>query len=306
MPLPSVRFLILATSVLACQAVDDPSSEPRDPLPGLQAVADEHLHHLITTGGRIWSGAVPEGDAAFAALTERGIRTVVCVDGARPDVEAAERHGLRYIHVPIGYDGIDAPAAMQIAAVMERTDGPVYFHCHHGKHRGPAAAALALRIETGCSVEAAYALMELADTDPIYEGLWRDVAGPLPYLDPAAPPILRPVAEVADFTAAMAQLDRDWDRVKALRTAGWRAPADHPDLAPAKEARILAETLAAARALAPEGLAAEEAFARRIRAAGDDALALATALERGDAQAADASYERLKRGCLGCHDEYRQ
>ncbi|MDA1260841.1 MAG: hypothetical protein O3A20_09500, partial [Planctomycetota bacterium] len=263
------------------------------------------IHQLVTTGSRVLSGGAPEGEASFAALAELGVRTIVCVDGARPDVEAAARLGIRTVHVPIGYDGIDATAAAQIAAVMKETEGPVYFHCHHGKHRGPAAAALALRVETGCSAEEALAVMRAAETDPKYEGLWRDATGPLPVLDPAAMPALHAVAPIADFVAAMAKMDRDWDRLILVQKAAWQSPATHPDLAPANEARIVAESLESASALLSAQQNADPRFLRFLRSAQDDARALTAALERKDATAADASYARLKRGCVACHDEYR-
>lgn len=302
---PRRLLALLAAACAACQSVEEPAPVGALAAGGLRAVADPQLHALIETGTRVLSGALPEGDAAFAALAARGVRTIVSVDGARPDAEAAARHGLRYVHVPFGYDGIEPAAAERIVAVMAVTEGGVYFHCHHGKHRGPAAAALALRAETGCSVGEALELMRLAETDPNYEGLWRDAAGELPLLDADALPELPAAAHVADFTAAMAQLDREWDRVKLVRAAAWTAPAAHPDLAPAKEARILAETMAESARLAPADLAADEEFARRMRAAGEDARALADALERGAAPAAEEAFARLKRGCLGCHDQWR-
>ena len=46
-------------------------------------------------------------------------------DGAKPDVTAAERYGLRYVHLPVGYDGI--PGIVNVPA------------------RDPAAAAAVLR-----------------------------------------------------------------------------------------------------------------------------------------------------------------
>ena len=286
----------------ACQSVEEPPSATHL---DVQAVHHPRIHQLVTTGSRVLSGRAPEGEASFAALAELGVRTIVCVDGARPDVEAAARLGIRTVHVPIGYDGIDATAAAQIAAVMKETEGPVYFHCHHGKHRGPAAAALALRVETGCSAEEALAVMRAAETDPKYEGLWRDATGPLPVLDPAAMPALHAVAPIADFVAAMAKMDRDWDRLILVQKAAWQSPATHPDLAPANEARIVAESLESASALLSAQQNADPRFLRFLRSAQDDARALTAALERKDATAADASYARLKRGCVACHDEYR-
>src|SRR5512134_2416916 len=79
-------------------------------VPAANAVATSvpsvHLHNLFRATTNVFSGSSPEGDAAFRELIRLGVKTVISVDGAQPDVEAARKHGLRYIHLPIGYDGV--------------------------------------------------------------------------------------------------------------------------------------------------------------------------------------------------------
>ncbi len=304
------RFLILclvSCGLLtgACQTGGGEAQQaPERPL-ALHKVEDPQIPHLIETGGRVLSGAAPEGDASFAALAARGVKTIVSVDGARPEVAGAARHGMRYVHIPFGYDGIDPLASAQIVAVMQATSGPIYFHCHHGKHRGPAAAALALRAETGCSGEVAAELMRLAETEPKYLGLWSSVNEPLPVLNARSMPELHEVAPVGDLPAIMARLDREWDNVEILKRAAWSATAEHPDLDPVQQARIAAETLeSCSQALSPE-LAVDADFLERLRAQQSDARALQAALERHEGDAATAIFDRMKRGCVSCHDDYR-
>ena len=91
---------------------------------------------------RIGQGGQPAGEVAFQNLKALGFKSVLNVDGAVPDVEAAERQGLVYVHVPIGYDGIARDEALRIVKAAEMCEKPVYVHCHHGRHRGPAAAML--------------------------------------------------------------------------------------------------------------------------------------------------------------------
>src|SRR5947208_13492334 len=62
------------------------------------------IANLFRLGDRVFSGAQPEGPEGFASLRRLGVTTILSVDGARPDVEAARRAGLRYVHLPIGYD----------------------------------------------------------------------------------------------------------------------------------------------------------------------------------------------------------
>ncbi|MEM6655987.1 MAG: hypothetical protein AAF596_09305, partial [Planctomycetota bacterium] len=79
------------------------------------------------------------------SLYRQGVRTLVSVDGARPDVALAAEHGLRYVHVPFGYDGIPREARLALTRVARDRQGGVYVHCHHGRHRGPAAAVVVAR-----------------------------------------------------------------------------------------------------------------------------------------------------------------
>ena len=50
------------------------------------------------------SATVREVHADLSADKEVGYTTVLSVDGARPAVELAEKHGLRYVHIPIVED----------------------------------------------------------------------------------------------------------------------------------------------------------------------------------------------------------
>src|SRR5690606_17968735 len=102
-----------------------------------------HLHNLLQVSETIYTGGEPKDDAAFAALAKLGVKTVVSVDGAEPNVKAARAHGLRYVHIPIGYDGVSEEAGKSLARLVRDAQGPFYIHCHHGTHRGPAAAAVA-------------------------------------------------------------------------------------------------------------------------------------------------------------------
>jgi len=54
-----------------------------------------HVHNLLQLSERIYSGGEPEGNAAFAELAKLGVTVVVSVDGTRPNLAAARRHGIR-------------------------------------------------------------------------------------------------------------------------------------------------------------------------------------------------------------------
>ncbi len=72
-----------------------------------------------------------------------GIKTVISVDGAKPNVELANRFGLRYVHNATWLRWISETRGLELAKAVRDLPGPIYIHCHHGKHRSPAAAAVA-------------------------------------------------------------------------------------------------------------------------------------------------------------------
>ena len=133
------------------------------------------IHNYRRWSDHVAQGGQPEGDKAFQALKAEGITTVISVDGAMPDVDAAQRLGLTYVHVPIGYDGISKDEEARIVKAVQQSKGPVFVHCHHGLHRGPAAAALARITLDGISNESAVAGLKASGCSPAYDGLFRDV-----------------------------------------------------------------------------------------------------------------------------------
>ena len=144
------------------------------------------------------------------------MRTVISVDGATPDVARAERFGLRYVHLPVGYDGVPRDKAIAAAKAVRELPGPAYLHCHHGKHRGPAVTACVL-LADGASPAAVAEVLRLAGTDPKYAGL---VGVPRTFTPPTAAEWAMladfpAVAEVPTLARLMVEVDERWARLKA-------------------------------------------------------------------------------------------
>ena len=311
-------ILCASLTALAVLAACSGSPAPRDQAqaqisvtPQVAAVDAPDVHRLLKLSDNIYTGAAPSGRQTYAALVELGVRTLVGVDSARPDVEGAAAYGLRYIHIPIGYDEISTEAQLSIVAAMEAKDGPYYFHCHHGKHRGPAAAAVALRADSGCSGRVAREVLVMAETSPDYPGLWRDVQGWMAPAADAPRPQLRSVSEVGSFEGAMARIDRTWDHIELIRNANWQTPEDHPDLVPAQEAALLAQDMATCLSRPPAELRQDADLLQRLR----DAVEQTEALQKGlEAQTEEQlvgleeleqRYDEVKRSCKSCHRNYR-
>jgi protein tyrosine phosphatase (PTP) superfamily phosphohydrolase (DUF442 family) len=211
------------------------------------------LHNVYRITDKLISGSSPDGDEGFESLKALGVKTIISVDGARPDLDRARKYGLRYVHLPTGYDGISRPQVLQLAKAVRDLPGPIYLHCHHGKHRGPAAAsAIHLCLDEKCSVEQAVAEMKLAGTDPHYIGLYETAKALVRpsklELDQIAADFPE-VAAVSALAQVMVQIDGRWDNLKLVRSAGGKVPADHPDIDPPHEALQLAEHATFALAL---------------------------------------------------------
>jgi protein tyrosine phosphatase (PTP) superfamily phosphohydrolase (DUF442 family) len=294
--------------VVAAGCSGTPSSQPAVSYP--QPVEAAGLHNVYRLSERLYSGSSPEGDEGFASLQRLGIRTVLSVDGARPDIERAHQHGQRYVHLPIGYDGVPEEQGLRIARAVRDLPGPVYMHCHHGKHRGPAAAAVArLCLDEKCGVEDAVAWLKKAGTDPRYTGLYaaasqfrRPTAGELDRVSADFPE----TAEVTALAQFMVGIDERWDRMKAVREAKWNVPGSHPDVDPPHEALQLAEQYHEAGRL-PAAAERSEEFRRWLTEAEENAKSLEATLRKkpADAPAAEQQFQRLAASCTQCHRKYR-
>ncbi|QEG34951.1 dual specificity protein phosphatase family protein [Bythopirellula goksoeyrii] len=264
-----------------------------------------HLHNLQRLSERIYVGAEPHEDVAFAELAELGVLTVVSVDGAKPQAAAARHHGLRYVHIPIGYDGVSEEAGKSLAQLVRSVEGPIYIHCHHGKHRGPAAAAVACIAEGTVDHKEAIEILKRSGTSSDYAGLWRDVEAYQPPAEDATLPALVEVAEVDSLTAAMAQVDRASDHLKLCQAADWQPMAEHPDISARQEALLLREGLfEAARQLTAEQRS-DTRLASWFGSALRSAKELEHALEAKNSDLAAQKMELLHKSCQQCHSAYR-
>jgi protein tyrosine phosphatase (PTP) superfamily phosphohydrolase (DUF442 family) len=261
------------------------------------------LHNLIQVSEEIYSGSEPHGEEGIASLKRLGAKTIVSVDGAKPAVETARKYGLRYVHIPIGYDGVPDEAGAALARLVHDAEPPIYVHCHHGRHRGPAAAAVACVASGTMTGKEALAILVRAGTSKDYSGLWRDVEAYVPPPADAELPELVEVAEVGSFTAAMAQVDRAFDNLKLCRDAKWTVPPDHPDLVAVQEALLLQEALHEAGRNLDEGY--DEQFKSWLADAELLATELRSALQAQDVLAASARAARIEQSCKRCHAQYR-
>ena len=82
------------------------------------------------------------------------------------------------------------------------------------------------------------------------------------------------------------EIDNRWENLKHVRSAGWKGPADHPDIDPPHEALQLAEHYREAGRLEKTVKSSDE-FRRWLTDAEQGAKELEVALRKGKAKAVD-------------------
>ncbi len=275
------------------------------------------IENLVAFADGFTSGSAPLTDAAFNSLEAMQVKTIVSVDGACPDAARASQRGITTIHLPISYDWIAPERQRELARAVRdaRERGAVYIHCHHGKHRSAAAAAMIAASLGWATPEQGVARMRVAGTAEEYAGLY-ECAAKAAVLDGA---LVDGVATTfvdceppSDLVATMVAMDdaqgnlREWC---SDRSAFWRATAGVSK--PIATAASLSEHL---RRLAggTEASARGEAFVADLRACSEKASALEAvliakgrSLKRANEDALWESVQALDASCSACHAKFR-
>ncbi len=305
------QILIIISLILSLFALLSQPCGAED-LPRQQKLTTiENLHQL---SDKIYSGAQPEGEAAFRELKRLGIKTILSVDGAKPDVAAAKSQGLRYVHLPIGYDGMTAHRKLQIVKAAQVLQGPIFVHCHHGKHRGPAAAAICCRALDNWSSEKSLDWMRQTGTSPKYQGLYQVVREfQMPSAEELAkiPMNFPETAQVPSFVESMVAIDGHWEHLREFEKTGFRPSPDHPDITPAHEALQLTEQF---RELARmEEVKQHDAKFRKLLGESENAaqqlheqlVSLKQERTEKALQPSTQLMRRLEQDCAACHQGFR-
>jgi len=327
--LSAVVFSMLAIStgaiLSACSPSDRDASSTAAPAsvtiarPDLKATKPvEHpgIHQLVAYAPGVYSGAAPEGAAAFESLRAMGFKTIISVDGAQPEVDAAAAQGLRYVHLPIQYSGIPRDRALEITRAVRDLPGPIYIHCHHGKHRSAAAASVAAVSLGLCTPQAAEERMKVSGTGANYTGLFAVVRESAPLtkqqLD-AANADFPSASKPKGVVQSMVEIDLISEHLRDIEKAGWQTPADHPDLVPAAEVGRLSDLF---RDLLkdPSTTSRDAEYARLMtesHVASVKLEELITSLTKGQApdksqrEAMSKQAKIIATSCKDCHAKYR-
>lgn len=293
------------------------SSSPTTEVSPPEKLNVQHLPNAYRIHPKVISGGLPEGEAGFRELETLGVKTVISVDGATPEVQLAKRHGMRYVHMPHGYDGIPEQRARELARAVRELEGPIYIHCHHGKHRSPAAATVACVTAGLLPHDSAAGILKAAGTSPNYRGLHAAAETARP-LDAALLEQLKvdypEVSPLPPIAEAMVNIEHRHDQLKELATTNWRPAAGkssdvHQDAA--HEALLMKEIFVEMARM--ESVQKKPARFRELLAEGEKAssdleqalLAWKSAEGKSPPGAISDAMGRVTKNCTACHVEFR-
>lgn len=280
-----------------------------------ERIDSEVLPNAYRVVDKVISGGQPAGAAAFAQLKELGVKTVISVDGAKPEVELAKKYGLRYVHLPHGYDGVPDARVKELAKAVRDLPGPIYIHCHHGKHRSPAASAVACVAAGLIKPEAALAVLKTAGTSENYRGLYQSATAARRLEDKLLDELKVEFSEsvkLPPIADAMVEIEHTQDHLKALAAGGWKRLAKQPDLDPAHEALLMKEHYH--ELLRTSDVQRQPAEFQKILQVGErDAEALETALRTWlkaggtgtPPESIGKSFTAVSQSCTACHSKFR-
>lgn len=275
------RFFAVMLAMLAAQLTGEDDS-------GLP-----HKYRKVTS--RIFMGAQPGGDSDFHALSKEGIKIVISVDGAKPDLDRSLSEGLRYVHLPIGYSDVPDSVAAALKEVLGESKESVYIHCHHGKHRGPAVAAIAAMIDDSMTNDEAEVLLGVAGTGSEYKGLWEAVRSfrGVPE-DAVAAPIV-PSASIPDFVSLMVSADSIFAQIGELMDADSDNVTEE----------LFHQTLLLKESFREMARLDEAKDFREWMTASENLVVEFEKAHRNGRQAAMKSFAEIKKDCRACHVKHR-
>lgn len=282
----------ITPSILAQQT---PSTYPRK-------IPTGSLHNCIQVTESIFSGAVPEGESSFRELQKLGVKTIVSVDGMRPQIDLARQYEIAYVHLPHGYDGIPEERKKELMKALWDSPKPIYVHCHHGKHRSPAAVASTCISLGWISSEQGKKVLEIAGTNPNFRGLIQSVENSIPIdirsLESYHPNLVES-AELPPLVETMVAMDDLLDRLTKQPKG-----SNPTESSIADSALLLSEHYTELFRISKNNNSPPE-YVRFLEAGERHSRHLESLLRRQSLDSAGESLNRVKENCSQCHQKFR-
>lgn len=267
---------------------------------GVKSLSLPGLDNVFQIDDQVYSGSGPAEQRSFDALKKLGVKTIISVDGTEPHLEMAKRDGMRYVHIPIGYDGVSHDAGLAFARVAKDIKGPVYIHCHHGRHRGPTATAVLGICRGTFNQQQAIDFLKLAGTSKSYAGLWRDVRKfKVPPADAPLPELVE-TAPVSPLVKAMSQISHHFEALEHMQDKNQQLLIRQKN----QETLVLLreEFREAARKHAEDY---DEKFKKWMLKSESQVNELENAFRKNEQKQISTGLKTLKAQCKQCHAAYR-
>jgi protein tyrosine phosphatase (PTP) superfamily phosphohydrolase (DUF442 family) len=279
----------------------------------VQPLRANGIENFFKLSDKVYSGGTPAGENAFAELKKLGIKTIITVDGGKPDVETAAKFGLRYVHLPVGYDGVPIDQALKLVKAARELPKPIYVHCHHGMHRGPAGAAIICKGMENWTPQQAWDWLKQAGTATNYSGLYKSVED---FNSPSAeelkkiPDNFPEQIETSPLVVAMVEIDHRFDNLKLIRKANQEPASVRLGLNPAHEALLLEEAFKELnRWLEAQnhGKDFQNKMTDAQTAANELRMAFSKLKNLSDADKTElsAAFDKVTKSCASCHKAHR-
>lgn len=147
------------------------------------AIADLRVEQIAPG---IYAGPAPQTEHDYHVLAQLQVRTVVDLRKYSARARSRERRlvesrGMIYRHIAVGFlPTRDGAVHEALRLLKNRSSHPIYIHCTLGRDRTGLVVALYRVHCLGWSPEAAYAVMEQEQFNPLLRGydryFWRSVA----------------------------------------------------------------------------------------------------------------------------------
>lgn len=306
-------FQTNSAAELTTRSQDEEETERNQASP--QKLSTKSIPNAIRLNDKVISGGLPENEKAFEELQALGIKTIISVDGQTPDVDTARRFGMSYVHLPHGYDGISDTRIVELAKAVQDLPGPIYIHCHHGKHRSPAAATVACvasgMLEPGSGEE----VLKLAGTSAHYRGLFKVVRDVTPIDADVLKKLevdFKSIEAIPPLAEAMVDLEHTFAQIGAIEAAGWSTPENHPDLVATHESLILQEHFTE-MLRSDDAKELGESFVEMLRESERDSKQLHQILSVHEGETLSKKLQsdlsvvrkRIQDNCKACHIQFR-
>lgn len=263
-----------------------------------QSLSWPGLQNVFQIDDKIYSGSSPEGKSSFEVLKKMGIKTIVSVDGVKPKLKQAKDAGIKYVHIPIGYDGISQEAGLAFARVSKELQGPIYIHCHHGRHRGPAAAAIVGLCRGSFGKKQAFVFLDQAGTSKAYAGLWKDIERfQVPSPNRRLPKLVE-TAKVDPMVTAMVNINHQFEHLEKMRANEFLEEKEKLQII----LLLQEEFHETARKYASDY---DETFKNWLSESEAQVKKLGAEIKKADQDQIVSRLKLLKSHCLRCHQKYR-